>query len=108
MAERNVRQLSYSSSGCFMEKSWRPAKQRQRRNMVGGQISRTIKRLATKGRMERQSASVRELVVSHRREHSRKPDEVRDRIVELVGDLPRIELFARQRVDGWDAWGNEV
>jgi N6-adenosine-specific RNA methylase IME4 len=25
-----------------------------------------------------------------------------------MGDLPRIELFARQRVDGWDAWGNEV
>jgi N6-adenosine-specific RNA methylase IME4 len=28
--------------------------------------------------------------------------------VELLGDLPRIELFARQRSPGWDAWGNEV
>lgn len=32
----------------------------------------------------------------------------RDKIVELMGDLPRIELFARQRTAGWDAWGNEV
>jgi N6-adenosine-specific RNA methylase IME4 len=42
------------------------------------------------------------------KKHSRKPDCVRDRIVQLCGDLPRIELFARQRVDGWDCWGNEV
>ena len=40
--------------------------------------------------------------------HSKKPDETRQRIVELMGDIPRIELFARQRVDGWDCWGNEV
>ena len=38
----------------------------------------------------------------------KKPDEIRDRIVELVGDLPRIELFARQKTDGWGVWGNEV
>jgi N6-adenosine-specific RNA methylase IME4 len=42
------------------------------------------------------------------REHSRKPDEVRDRIVQLCGDLPRIELFARNKTDGWDVWGNEI
>ena len=64
--------------------------------------------LAAKGTPKRLSASVHSVVMSPIREHSRKPDEVRDRIVELVGDLPRIELFARQRVDGWDAWGNEV
>ena len=40
--------------------------------------------------------------------HSKKPDETRRRIVELLGDVPRIELFARQRADGWDAWGNEA
>jgi len=33
---------------------------------------------------------------------------VRERIVKLMGDLPRIELFARQKVEGWDSWGNEV
>lgn len=40
--------------------------------------------------------------------HSKKPDETRRRIVDLLGDVPRIELFARQRADGWDAWGNEA
>ncbi len=36
------------------------------------------------------------------------PDIVRDKIVELMGDLPKIELFARQQAEGWDCWGNEV
>jgi site-specific DNA-methyltransferase (adenine-specific) len=64
--------------------------------------------LATKGHPKRISAGVRQLIVSPIQEHSKKPDEVRKRIVELIGDLPRIELFARQKTDGWDVWGNEV
>ena len=40
--------------------------------------------------------------------HSRKPDAFRDRIVDVFGDLSRIELFARQKTPGWDVWGNEV
>lgn len=40
--------------------------------------------------------------------HSKKPSEIRDRIVELCGDVPRIELFAREKVDGWDCIGNEI
>lgn len=64
--------------------------------------------LATKGHIRRISASVRNLIIAPLREHSRKPDEIREHIVRLVGDLPRIELFARQKVDGWDSWGNEV
>lgn len=64
--------------------------------------------IATKGKIKRQSASVRNLIISKLREHSRKPDEVRNAIIELVGDLPRIELFARQKVEGWDIWGNEL
>ena len=40
--------------------------------------------------------------------HSKKPDETRRRIVELLGDVPRLEMFARQRAEGWDAWGNEA
>ena len=64
--------------------------------------------LATKGNPKRISKNVNQLVIDKRREHSRKPDCVRDRIVELMGDLPRIELFARQKVKGWDCWGNEV
>lgn len=47
-------------------------------------------------------------IISEKREHSRKPDEARERIKDLVGDRPKIELFARQTVDGWDCWGNEV
>ena len=64
--------------------------------------------LATKGKPKRLSKNVEQLIVSPRRKHSQKPDCVRDRIVELCGDLPRIELFARQKVKGWDSWGDEV
>ena len=64
--------------------------------------------LAKKGSISRQSKSVHQLIYDPVREHSRKPDSTRDKIVELVGDLPRIELFARQRYNGWDAWGNEI
>ena len=64
--------------------------------------------LAVKGKPKRISASVGQLIFSPLRQHSQKPDETRDKIVELMGDLPRIELFARQRADGWDAWGNEA
>ena len=65
--------------------------------------------LATKGKtLKRLSHSVRSVIVSPIREHSRKPDIVRNKIVELFGDLLRIELFAREKIKGWDAWGNEV
>ena len=64
--------------------------------------------LATKGDMKRASASVRQLIIESRREHSRKPDRVRGDIIDLVGDLPRIELVAREKTEGWDVWGNEV
>ena len=64
--------------------------------------------LATKGNPKRLSASVHQVIMSHIEKHSKKPDETRKRIVELVGDLPRVELFARQKTDGWDVWGNEV
>ncbi|OLR54972.1 hypothetical protein BHK98_02095 [Hornefia porci] len=64
--------------------------------------------LATKGHPKRQAANIHQLIVSPVERHSRKPDEARDRIVALMGDLPRIELFARQKPPGWDVWGNEV
>lgn len=62
----------------------------------------------TKGKIKPITNSISQVIIAPRREHSRKPDEVRDKIVELIGDLPRIELFARERIDGWDAWGNEA
>lgn len=64
--------------------------------------------IGTKGNPKRVSKSVHQVIMSPIREHSRKPDEARKRIVELMGDIPRIELFARQEFEGWDCWGNEV
>lgn len=64
--------------------------------------------IATKGKPKRASASVHSVIDSPIKKHSQKPDIVRDKIVELVGDLPRIELFAREKIEGWDCWGNEV
>lgn len=65
--------------------------------------------LGIKGKgLKRVSASVHSVVESQIREHSRKPDEVRDRLVQLYGDVPRVELFARQHIDGWDAVGDAV
>ena len=64
--------------------------------------------IATKGNPKRVCASVHQVCDARVREHSRKPDEVREGIVKLMGDLPRIELFARQYANGWDCWGNEV
>ena len=51
---------------------------------------------------------INQIIEAPFRGHSRKPEEVRDKIVRMLGDVPRIELFARERVEGWDAWGNEV
>jgi len=64
--------------------------------------------IATKGKPKRISAKVRQIIYQPIQEHSQKPNEVRERIIELVGDLPRIELFARENHIGWDVWGNEV
>ena len=71
--------------------------------------------LGTRGTPHRVNAGIRQIVEeftdvikSVPEQHSKKPDEVRDRIVQLCGDLPRIELFSRQEVSGWDQMGNEV
>lgn len=64
--------------------------------------------LATKGKPKRASTNVRQLIFSPIMEHSKKPREVRSKIVGLCGDLPRLEMFARNRVEGWDAFGNQV
>ena len=64
--------------------------------------------LAVRGKPKRISKKVFQFFVSPLQEHSKKPEEARKRIVELMGDLPRIELFARRQSVGWDVWGNEV
>jgi N6-adenosine-specific RNA methylase IME4 len=63
--------------------------------------------LATRGRPKRLNADVRQAIIEPRREHSRKPDGIHERIERLVAG-PYLELFARQRRPGWDCWGNEV
>lgn len=64
--------------------------------------------LAVRGHPKRQAKDVHQVIISHVEEHSKKPDEVRERIERLMGGVPRIELFARQKADGWDVWGNEA
>lgn len=64
--------------------------------------------LATKGKPKKIRCSISQVILEPRQRHSKKPDIVRDKIIELLGDLPRVELFARNKTDGWDVWGNEV
>lgn len=63
--------------------------------------------LATRGKPKRRNADVRQGIIERRREHSRKPDCVNSRIERLVAG-PYVELFARARREGWDAWGLET
>lgn len=63
--------------------------------------------LGRRGRPERLSNSISQIIVAPRREHSRKPDEAFDRIEQFCAG-PRLELFARQTRPGWQAWGNET
>jgi N6-adenosine-specific RNA methylase IME4 len=52
--------------------------------------------------------TISSVIIEPRQEHSKKPDIIKTNIVKLMGDLPRIELFARQKTKGWDSWGNEI
>lgn len=63
--------------------------------------------LATRGKPKRRDAGVRQGIIEPRRQHSRKPDAMHQRIERLVSG-PYCELFARSRHQGWDCWGNEV
>lgn len=64
--------------------------------------------LATRGHPKRLNADVHQVVMSDVLDHSHKPAIVREKIVQLMGDIPRIELFARRRVEGWDAVGFDI
>lgn len=63
--------------------------------------------LAARGSPKRKNKDVRMGIIEPRREHSRKPDCVRERIERLV-DGPYLELFARQPRKGWTVWGHET
>jgi site-specific DNA-methyltransferase (adenine-specific) len=64
--------------------------------------------IGVKGKPIKKSNSVSSVIISPIEGHSKKPDIVRQKIVEMCGDIPRLELFARQKSEGWDVWGNEV
>lgn len=64
--------------------------------------------IGVRGKAPKVSNEVSSVVIQPRSNHSEKPQEVRKRIIKLCGDIPRIELFARQKIEGWDVWGNEV
>jgi N6-adenosine-specific RNA methylase IME4 len=65
--------------------------------------------IGKRGRSVRDSASVHEVIITPRRQHSRKPEEYRDRVERFVGPGARIaELFARQSRPGWSCWGAEA
>lgn len=64
--------------------------------------------LGMKGAMKAVDNTVSSVIITPREYHSKKPDIVRDKIVQLFGDLPRVELFARGNFQGWDCLGNEV
>ena len=63
---------------------------------------------AKKGSPKRMVKNVKQIQIYPRGRHSSKPSYLRNEIVRLFGDLPRIELFAREKQEGWDVWGNEV
>lgn len=63
--------------------------------------------LFTRGSPKRRGKGVRQVIVEPRREHSRKPDQARSRIEELVAG-PYLEMFARTTAPGWASWGNEI
>ena len=63
--------------------------------------------LGTRGKPKRVNAGISQVIKAPRREHSRKPDETYRCIEELVSG-PYLEMFARQKRDGWESWGNEV
>lgn len=64
--------------------------------------------LGVKGKMKPVSNYVSQVVVAEKERHSKKPDVVHRKIVELFGDLPKIELFARDNKEGWVTVGNEI
>lgn len=64
--------------------------------------------LGVKGKPIKVSNSVSSVIISPREGHSKKPDIVRNKIVQLCGDIPRIELFSRNSYEGWTTVGNEI
>lgn len=63
--------------------------------------------IAKKGKPKIINHGIKQIIETQIQSHSKKPNIVRDKIIQLCGDLPRIELFARTKIHGWDTWGND-
>lgn len=60
------------------------------------------------GKYQRANTGVPQVLLHRKMKHSKKPNIMRENIIKLIGDLPRIELFAREHTPGWDVWGDEI
>jgi len=64
--------------------------------------------IATKGKIKPINRGIRSVIKAKAEDHSKKPDVFAEEIIKLCGDLPRVELFARDNKSGWDSFGNEI
>lgn len=64
--------------------------------------------IAVKGKPKRINAGIRSVIMHAIDKHSKKPNVFREQIIKMMGDLSRIELFAREQKEGFDVWGNEI
>lgn len=56
----------------------------------------------------RGARNIRQFLSKERSKHSKKPSEIRYRIEKMFPNHTRIELFSRDKIEGWDCWGNQV
>lgn len=95
-----------------MPPSWTPDSPRHQPRLGLGYHTRSGAEqcwLAIRGKgYQRQAMGVEQVLHAPIREHSRKPDEFITRVERLVGDVPRLELFARERRPGWISWGDQI
>ncbi|WP_349290163.1 MULTISPECIES: MT-A70 family methyltransferase [unclassified Tatumella] len=92
--------------------TWHKTNRRKGNSAIGiGHMTRANSEdclFAVKGKLpERLDASICQHITAPRLEHSAKPQVVRDMLVKLLGDVPRIELFSRGDAAGWHHFGNE-
>jgi len=92
--------------------TWHKTNKHKGNNAIGmGHMTRANSEdclFAVRGKLpQRMDASICQHITAPRMEHSAKPQQFRDALVKLLGDVPRIELFARAQDNGWDSWGNQ-
>lgn len=92
--------------------TWHKTNKRKGNSAIGmGHMTRANSEdclFAVRGKLPlRIDASICQHITAPRMDHSAKPPVIRDKLVQLLGDVNRIELFSRDNTDGWDVWGNQ-